>query len=578
MWAPFDTFQIPLGRGLNLVDAPEAIGEGELREAANLVLTGEGFVRPRRAMVRRTTLPGEVCGIFSFPHALVGQETGVVYAVYIGGNVRFYTANTRGQGAAPITDGTNPIHLWTGLSEPPHVQAATLGRRLFLVCEDRSQPMLIYDPFRVGGPPLYAPSFQFVGGDAAPILGGAVAENNNIIFVAGYGSELDQNRPEVIRFSYLGLEDDGNGDGGDAGADDDSMGLFDRGDYFMLTERGVPVVGMLGVAGRMVILTPFQAHHLFGYSRDDFHAELLDPQRGLVAGRALIAAHGAAYWWSPLGPCRYAGAQVEPLDDPLLPVIDSLRTERMFAAHHRETREIRWYFPTDDDTDYYAFNYRKGQWTRGRHAHRITCAGRVAPQSYQGEQGTVSPPPPPVGPPEAINHDGITAHGARTYITPGDAAAEIRLERSPAGAGMWSEVAILPPGSTMYEHTGLAPSSSWDVRARHRRNGFHTSYLVGPSFTTRTLEMPLAPPIFPEAEALPGFGIRLTWRPGQNDAYTVIYRAETQFGQYTQIQMVEVGVTEFRDLSGTADRWYRLQHESRATGERSVQTEPFSAP
>jgi hypothetical protein len=414
---------IRFGGGLNVTDSPEAVADDECYAIRNFQLQGIGRATTRRALRSiGTVLGGEISGIFSFPFGTDvtgGAEAGVVYIVKLSPTgVRLSVADQNGQNATIV--GTLP-GSWASTGSQPMVTAATMNGKLFLVDESQQHGLAIYDPELPSGK-LWQPEFSFAGSAAQPLRGRVITQYNNMLFVAGYGTEDDADRPEVVRFSYLGLvfDSEGAGDAGDTGSEN----LFDIDDYFMVGERGTAVVSMVPASGRLIIATEKAVYSLFGYDRSTFQLDLLDNQRGCVATRAMVEAGGDVFWWSPLGPCMYSGGQVIDIGHKILDRLHEVRTDTMFAVHDPATYEVRFYYALttsgEDPDRAFVYNYAQKAWTEHRYGTdsepvRFFCGGMVRP----------SPTAPPAAAPTLTAADAQDTN-VSLYWDNGDASPGIR--------------------------------------------------------------------------------------------------------------------------------------------------------
>jgi len=488
----------PLGGGLNLADAPETIPDGDALELVNVKFTGEGRWSPRDSMATVANLPGQICGIHSMPHGsdtASGSATGVVVLTHTGGRVDIYAADGKGRNAALV--GT--LAGWDSVSERPKTIAAVLGEALWIVDEGKLHGLTVYDPnerFEAGK--LFQPLFKFESGlstPAAPIRARTVAAFNNFLFVAGYGSEADPDRPEIVRFSYLGFEPDIEG-GGDAGKDGapifgeagydaaaeispGSAGLFDIEDVFGIGVRGQPVMSMVTAGARLLILTRFAAFILFGYDRFSFQADLLDNQRGCVASRAAGEANGLAFWYSPLGPTMWrGGAQAEGLERRITPLHRRINFDTIFFAHQPDEYEVRWYHSPDQGDPFEAleYNYLYDKFKTRELGTRVFCGGLTKP-------GTILTPGPGGDPlpeeldeidPDMLPPEGVFVfpggpHDAQVVWFNGETGPSITTELFlRRDDGEFSQVATLDSGVQTFVVDNLEAETIYHVRLWHR--------------------------------------------------------------------------------------------------------------
>lgn len=585
-----------VGGGLNIVDAPDLLAEGEARELNNLISTGRGRLTPRKAATAVLTIPGEIVGIEMFPHGSYPHISGETYAgvailTWTAGRVDLYLAD--GTGHKPHLMGS--LAGWSPVATKPRVSMAVINRRLFVTDEDKKLGMTVFDPFYdptnsgTGTPTFYQPSFVFdpmyVAGKALPR---AMVVYNNFLLMAGYGTQGEPSRPEIVRFSYLGLQNDGEG-AGDAGYISDTindppvptaeetaknLNLFDREDYFMVGERGTPVVAMAPALGRLVIGTPYSAWVLFGYDRSSFQLELLDNTRGCTGTSAMVAANGLVYWWSPVGPVRWNGSGVEEIGQKIYADIDKLDPEKVVAVHAKTESQVRFY----QGNRGFAYNYKTGNWSRITlpTGFNVWCAGYVSPFTSTNV-GAAAPRPGPSGPPTSLVAESITSDSFVTTWANGDASPEVLtiVERKKSTDAVWPTrpVATLPAGHNRFAHTGLQESTIYNVRVSHLKQGIQTTYATVDATTQiastlvspkgfRVIDSPV--PLYEDDWSDAGMLVwaasaLLSWQVGSVGSQTRIYRAYGNLATdrqnpanpaYKLVETTEADESTYRDGTG----------------------------
>jgi hypothetical protein len=578
----FDIVPARLGLGLNLVDAPEALEDGAARILRNWRLTGRGRISTRRtATALAGTYDGDIIGVFPFVHAAgVG---GVVLTRTAGGTVKLYTVN--GDGLSPSLQGE--LAGWSSVSATVQVTATTMFRVLFITDVGRNHGLTCFDPNSVlGGGLLFQPSFNFQTGGTIPhakMLCRGVAEHANMLFAWGYGAEEDPSRPEMLRWSYIGFNNDLQG-AGDAGYLDDgttptvvgSTNLFDREDSAMVGERGVAIVAVGSGNGRAIVATEKKAFVLFGSDRDSFQLDEIDNQRGCVNTRAMVEAAGGIYWMSPLGPCRYTGGGgVEDLSRPIKPLLGSMNMPGVFAVHAPQENQVRFYYAeaAGPATKALIFDYYAEQWLEDELGVSVRCAGLVTPSGAEG----------PSGAPTALTHGTISHNQATASWTNGDTspATVTRVYRAPDATGVpgaFTLVATVASGVTSYAHAALAASTTYWTRVEHVRNGY-ASTNVQASFTTlQEPDNPTPPPGGTygqppqnwHAEGQSVFDTRggwqssvfMFWDMGIPGAETQIERS-TDGSDYTLRHTASANATSWLDspVTQNATFYYRARHK-----------------
>jgi len=578
----YERLQIPVGGGLNLADAPAHLGEGEATRMVNLVVAGSGRVGPRRAAVSLGTLTGIVVAAIPFPFGEyeTDHRRGGFLVVYDPGTQEVRLHNVDISALNPV----GSVLVWEGVESSPRVSYAILNRRVFISEEGRRHPMVIIDLGEGGAINTFVPEFLFGDDDEAtrmPMHPSLTVEYNNMVFTSGYGAEGGyEDRPEMVRFSYLGLQRQGSDDEDDAGTGD-SANLFDREHAFMVGERGEPVVSMGAASGRLIIAKANAAYMLFGYGADSFSLELIGNNLGSTSSRGMIAAAGRVWWMSPLGPVYWDG-QLHNISRKVDPLRPELQDPRVFASHSPSDKEVRWHFGFLGDSmgaeRYLAFNYELGVWYEGAHSLPLFGTGWISPYWGDVSDAEVTPPG-PSGSPTNLQHVQVMSSSALAMwqngdITPGTET-EVRRKRTMDPESAFQVVATLPSGSANYLHTNLISQTSYDVVVAHKRNGKYSNTSANTFMTANADAPPLSPTNLRGSyvfTALPNFGYRreavIAWNSSSSDHFTQLWASDAQGSLLEMLVEVQPGLQGHTDVwpSGTTSRHYVARH--RDTGGR----------
>lgn len=561
------------GRGLNLVDAPDALGDGQARRLENFRITGRGWLSSRKAAVELSAPDGDVVGIYPYDHT---GGVGAVLLVWDSALALVELWTVDGSGGSATLVGTLPGYA-SGVTSRPRFTGAVLGRVLFVADVLKTHGLTLYDPGDVlgsgaaGG--LYQPTFQFEpsssGHDEA--FPRVVVEHQNHLWMFGYGSEADPNRGEVARFSYLGLLDDaqGAGDagiGGAAGSED----IFDTEDAVPVGPRGEEVIDAKSANGRLVVCTERRASVIYGSGRSSWRLDTIDNQRGCVVTGGMVEADGVVYWLSPLGPCRYrGGAVVEDLSQLVDPLLSEIDFASVVAAQHPDEHQVRWYYRRRTDTTagadrWFGWDYQNDEWVSDTLSYRVFAAGTLRPS---GEEG-------PAAAPSSLAHVEITDRSAKATWVNGDTSpgTRTRVYRAPDNTGVpgtYELVATVDSGAGSYRHTGLAFNTPYWTKVEHIRNG-QVSAAAEATFTTLTTT-DLAAPTNLQAEDSPVLqggawtaSVFLTWDSAYDDVKFFIDRNANGAG-WVLLEETGFGTTSFRDndvVAGTPYE-YRVSLEDR---------------
>lgn len=519
---PYQVYRIGgFGGGLNVADAPEALADGETRQLENVVLPGTGRVTSRPTLGRAQTLPGPIVAVIPFETVDVSMVVLTYEATATAGQyqVKLYTVTSKGVVNATAV-GT--LAGWGALTKQPKVSWAVVNERLF-ICDSepdktKNAGLTIYQPNEATA--FFQPEFDFDGnGLPAKAFPTLVGSYNNMVLMVGYGSESELNRPETVRFSYPGLEADEEA-GGDAGTGG-SANLFARDDYFMVGTRGVPVVGMAPARGRLVMATPYSTHVLYGFDRDSFNLELLDPVRGLVNYVAITEAGGQAYWWSPFGPMRWGGAAVDDIGQKIGPLVERIDPASVRALHDPSHFMVLFLYreqgENGDASRYLSYDYRRGVWVHNRFGGNIKIS--TTGYSRYGEHAVslVNPPLTPLGAPTNLAEAEIGVEAAILTWLPVDARSETLLYLRKS-LGTYELVHTFPPRGENRWQVQLEASTGYDWYVSHRRGGVEVA-AAARSFTTKAVGA-INAPILMEAKGIkveskdPVDGRMIATRPG----------------------------------------------------------------
>lgn len=157
------------GGGLNLVDAPDAIGfTQETRIAENFRLTGQGWVGTRKAALELADISGWTA-VAIFPYNLSSGVGGVL--LEWDGSARVRLATVDGSGGSHTVIATLPGYE-SGVSTFPEIVGAVLGRVLFMCDTARQYGLVVYDPNNVLNGREYQSAFN--SGSEEPSFGDTI--------------------------------------------------------------------------------------------------------------------------------------------------------------------------------------------------------------------------------------------------------------------------------------------------------------------------------------------------------------------------------------------------------------------
>lgn len=563
--SPYEVAVLEVGRGLNLTDSPDKLEPGEAVSLKNMIVAGVGRLSPRKSHVAidpagaSGSVPASTTHILGvFPHAYGAdaagsEDTGALVLTLTSSTDTVYlnAVNAFGREMALLdTDGipdgwesaeVSADYTNTG-SDVPIPIAASLNGILFMTDEKKHLGLTFYDPTAASGSKLYQPLFVFDGGTATPVYGRCIAAYNNMLFVSGYLSENAQDRPEVVRFSYIGLTGGGatggQVDGGDAGSTSSDENLFDVSDYFSVGQRGVAVTGMAAGGGRLIIATERETYSLYGYDRNSFRLDLVDPHIGCAATRSMISVDGIVYWWSKMGPVRFVGGDLDTnFGRKLLPRFGEVDTDTMFAVHVPSVNEVRFYYreSSDSTNDFptlgMCYNYRYNTWRDEELEFAVVCGG----YAREGSGASSGPASAPTNLSlDAVQNTQFTANWDAGVGIQEDATTELEVyyNTSIDPGGSADETHSLENDVTSKVISGLSEDTDYFVKVFHRRNGQNSTTDTATTTTSNNIPAPTNftatdDPYESGGTTYPS--VLLAWTNNYDDVKTKIYR-DTTYG------------------------------------------------
>lgn len=472
---------------------------GAARFIRHAVLSGEGRLQVGNGSEVAITLMDDqgspaactsVCEIISFAdYALAVGHSTVTDKAYLyrldASLTGYYTAaGVFHAGATAV-----PAHvLWTSMANPPVVTIAeVLGQAYIAATNALSATAFAFQTWLYTGSAIstcVVLTANLGTGSLSGVYFLGVFSFHGHLFGWGYDKGAVSTtawRPELLRH--------GGPDG--ASLDTDGNGTFTVGHRIQSARErivGVCVAGDVAYVGTTYALWP-----IVGYGRDTWDkSRPLDDSYGFLCVKGAVSANGVCYYWSPRGPARVSGLnKPEPLWDPLADVVPTIvDPHRIVAAYDADADQVLWYYRAGEVTGNQliaAYDVRRGVML-GPDTDagiQVACAGLVAPITAPDEVPSVTAPG-PIGAPTAAFTSfvgatiafagwtlGATGVGVTTLV-------ELRVQGTPTWASL-SELSGDVESAALY---GLTPSTSYEWRVAHRKNGQSSAYL-GPSAATQ---------------------------------------------------------------------------------------------
>ena len=258
-------------------------------------------------------------------------------------------------------------------------------------------------PSNVGTLTTYTAALSDTG-IVGPIYPSFVFAYLEYLCFAGYGSDLDPDRGDIVRMSqpqapldlrppnyfYCGV------------AKDPIIALGTTNGASPVSVAGAVAAGQATV---LVIAKTDECYVLNGTSFDNFMPTLLDPRYGVVSPRAFQNVGGVLYGWSSDGARRFTAVQTVPIAQPLelispLPNdFPALGPSRLCFSIYDLTRyRLSWVFPDSDNASVPVacftlslWNPADPRWSFDELQQPVCCAGLMVGRD------TGTPLPPPIG-------------------------------------------------------------------------------------------------------------------------------------------------------------------------------------
>lgn len=191
------------------------------------------------------------------------------------------------------------------------------------------------------------------GTNPAPLVPLCAAEYNNVLFVAGYGDESNQDAPQRVRHSFLGQDPS------------DPVNGFDGLAYNDIGATGIPVKAMVKGRGILLVVKDNEMWRITGFGNAQpgwqYQVEMVNNTFGYGVSNPWALCFAEDYWygWGNNGPFRTDGYVVESLRGP---------------------REFSWRLLNSFDT--YFVEYHADR--------RVVCFG-VHPAQAEGDRSATVP-------------------------------------------------------------------------------------------------------------------------------------------------------------------------------------------
>lgn len=468
---------IPFGGGLDRASGSLVVDETAAQDLRNARLE-RGKLRPRLGMDEVSTLTNlaaqdmdDVVALHPF------RAAGALVALGFRAADRkgyLFKTNGLGQNAAVIdnTDAASLFATFVGAVGRPRVLMAESYRRLF-IAHDFSpyKPgattlralTKVYNYDAAAGSKLSTLQANLDGTGAKDVRFRGVVAHLNYIMGWGFGTDADQDRPDVLRVSTP-----------------TDPTVFLPSDLFYVGARSDAIRNAVSFPGVLKVFKDSQTYDVYGYDRRTFGQDLADPEYGSPSPRLAVVAQGRLWFWSQSGPRTVAGRGPssdieEPLDifgeEPAdLPDVGPLSDA--WATFDPVECAIWFVHPATGETATRIYKLAVRDPDNPRWLYdtrpRLLLAGAVL-----SAEAAAAPP----GYPDYVAATNLFGSTGRMNVqhvdNEGDENWELWLR--PA-AGAWyraATVAVNGVGTTQYQDVALTPSTNYDAAWRYERGGLY---------------------------------------------------------------------------------------------------------
>ena len=403
--------------------------------------------------------------------------------------------------------GTNPSHQASGDTngrlfaldaaatfDPPVLHMADTYNRMFIA---HDEPLIgARNATRIWSP-AQSPAVQDLSADLdddsteEPVKFRGVTRFLSYLVGWGYGTEAEQDRPDIVRVSLAG-----------------DPNLFDPRHFFKAGQRSEPVLvcrqagGAAAGAAVLLVFKETETYAIYGYSPETFGIRPADKNWGCVGSRLAVTVGNTCFFWSNQGPRMSSGGEsvdlAIPLDiggpEPATLVAESDPNEA-FAVYSTRDRVVMFVwgrrvyalsirYPDNLGWSYYELGANAEPYCGAEfYSTLATGGGGAAPTCWPIIQDGST-----VLNDTSIQLTWYNAGGPTPPCVPnGNEQVEIWL-KDKTGAGAWfkkTEISIDLTGggpnySQTYEITGLKALNRYDVSLRYRGGGQYTTGFTDP--------------------------------------------------------------------------------------------------
>lgn len=392
----------------------------------------------------------------------------------------------------PSADTNGRLFLLDGAAtfDPPVVHMVDTFGRMYIA---HDEPLLASrNATRVYNPNA-APQIDDLTGDldddgiSEPIKFRGITRHLSYLVGWGYGTDADQDRPDIVRVSLAGDPD-----------------IFDPRHFFKAGQRSEPVLTCRTAGNLLLVFKETETYEIFGYSPETFGIRPADTLFGCVGSRLAVTIANTVFFWSTQGPRMSSGGEsidlAIPLDiggpDPATLVAES-DPEEAFAVYSALDRVVMWVWgrrvyalsirmPQEIRWSYYELGANAEPFSGAEFFSTLaTGGGGAAPVGWPRVGGADGGA---LGPPPALPVSGDTSITFELHNNGGgglgsNEVLEVHV-KDVDGTGGWSkrpDISLGPAraaGGPDFAQTvvvdGLDPTQEYEVSMRYRGGGQFT--------------------------------------------------------------------------------------------------------
>lgn len=377
--------------------------------------------------------------------------------------------------ATTLTDGTKvwTVNQFTGYSV---VIVSGLGKGEVALITSNTATQLTVASWSIATPNTTS-VYVITPGIAQEITPYCLETYNNVLFIAGYGSEGagDADRPEVLRHSFLGV------------APSNSLALgdisdgFDKNAYNLIGAKGQRITGLKQGRGYLLAAKANELYRISGAGRAypgwQYAVEMVMNTSGMGVANPNALCFAEGYWYGigAAGPFRTDGFTVTTMVGPRksdFNAVDFLANS--FCFYHPDRRGVLFGVHPQGTTPA-QYPYELWFWDTERERWQPDWILATPTAFFHGNNIPTTSVPGPSAPPTAPVMSAITTTGYTAGWTNGDASAQTEFWQLDT-TSTWVLNSTQAAGINSVAITGDLSHATYQWKVRHVKNGLYSAY------------------------------------------------------------------------------------------------------